>query len=135
MLCGVGVDLVERSRMVAAYRRWPERLAARICNKHELTIIQGHRDPPGRLAVAFGLKEAVMKALGTGMRGVGWKDIDTTADPEGHVERLLTGRGLIQARRLGVRRYAFSFTYSRDIVIATVILNGGDVEKSLLREH
>ena len=109
--------------MVAAYRRRPERLPSRICNARELAIVQGHRDPPGQLAVAFGLKEAAMKALGTGMQGVGWRDIDTSADAEGIADDFLSGRGLARARRIGVGRYALSYTVSRELVIATVLLS------------
>ena len=64
----VGVDIIEISRIHAAIDRWGERFLNRIYTELELKIC---RKKPGPLASRFAGKEAVMKALGTGVRGVG----------------------------------------------------------------
>lgn len=123
IVCGIGVDLVEYARMREAYLRRPERLPARICLEAERDWVSRGREPWRRLAAVFGVKEAVMKALGTGMKGVGWREIDTRAASEGPVTDLLRARALTVAHRLGVERYAFSWSGSGDIVIATALLS------------
>jgi holo-[acyl-carrier protein] synthase len=79
--------------------------------------------PVTKLSEVFAIKEAVMKALGTGMRGVGWKEIRTDVATEGPVDALLSGRALEVARRKGAERYAVSVSVSRDLAIATVLLS------------
>ena len=122
---GVGVDLVETSRMSAAYSRRGERLVRRVCTPAESEIVRLHRRPVLKLAAVFAIKEAVMKALGTGMRGVGWKEIETVGGQVGPVETLLSGRALDVARRKGVEHYALSVTVSEELALATVLLSRG----------
>ena len=61
-----GVDIVEISRIGAAVARWGDRFFNRIYTPGELSYSRG-RLP--QLAGRFAAKEAVMKALGTGVRG------------------------------------------------------------------
>lgn len=124
MIKGIGIDLVELSRMAGALSRHGERLVTRICTPRETEWVGRGDDPVIRLASVFGVKEAVMKALGTGMRGVGWKEIDTFGAREGRAEDLLDRRALAVAHRLGVARYCFSVTVSGEIVLAAVLLSG-----------
>jgi holo-[acyl-carrier protein] synthase len=123
LICGVGVDLVETSRMSGAYSRHGERLVRRVCVPAEADVVFRDLQPTVKLAAIFAIKEAVMKALGTGMRGVGWKEIQTDGEPEGPVDRLLSGRALTVAHRLGVERYALSVTVAGELAIATVLLS------------
>ena len=55
-----------------------------------------------QLASRFAAKEAVMKALGTGIRGVGWKDIQVTRSRGGPPAIVLHARGAARAERMGV---------------------------------
>lgn len=126
MIRGIGIDLVEISRMKAAFDRHGDRLLRRICTPAEIDWIRREKKAAFRLASVFGVKEAVMKALGTGMRGVGWKEIDTSGASEGPVERLLNNRALRVAQRLGVRRYCFSLSVSAELVLAAVLLSGDE---------
>jgi holo-[acyl-carrier protein] synthase len=118
------VDLVETSRMSSAYQRHGERLVRRVCVPTELARVLRASTPVLELSAIFAVKEAVMKALGTGMRGVGWKEIRTDTEPEGPIDHLLSGRALAVAHRRGAERYAFSVTASEELAIATVLLNG-----------
>lgn len=124
LIRGLGVDLVEAERMAGAYARHGRRLVHRLCTPSETASVSREAHPPLKLASIFALKEAVMKALGTGMRGVGWKEIETGAGQAGPVESLLSGRALALARRRGVTRYSFSVTASAKLTIAAVLLSG-----------
>jgi holo-[acyl-carrier protein] synthase len=110
--------------MAAAYSRHGDRLVKRICSPNEVARVVNNKELAGELASIFGVKEAVMKALGTGMRGVGWQEIDTSRAPSGSVDLLLNRRALEVARRLGGAHYSFSVTVADDLVLAAVILTG-----------
>ena len=63
-----------------------------------------------------------MKALGTGIRGVGWKDIEVSRLESGAPSILLHGRAKNRAQRLGVREISVSMSHSRDYAVAFVVL-------------
>ena len=74
------------------------------------------------LAARFAAKEATMKALGTGVRGVGWKDIEITRRESGAPGVLLHGRAQRRAQRLGVLDIALSLSHSREYAVAFVVI-------------
>lgn len=74
---GVGTDLVDISRISASVERRSAAFAARILTEREMVIYQESSRPDFYLAKCFALKEAVSKALGTGMSGgVSWHTIE-----------------------------------------------------------
>ena len=77
MIVGVGIDLVERSRVARSVERFGERLAARIMSEPERSTYAAlSPDPVAALAMTIALKEAGSKAIGTGWsRGVAWRDV------------------------------------------------------------
>ena len=75
-----GVDIIEIPRIKAVADRYGERFLRRIYTEGEVAYCRG-RAP--QLATRFAAKEAVMKALGTGIRGVRWKDIEIARKPGG----------------------------------------------------
>src|SRR5437763_16740030 len=75
-----GVDLVEIERIEQAVRRYGERLLRRVWTERELAYCRG-RAP--ELAARFAGKEAAMKALGTGLTGVAWAEIEILSDERG----------------------------------------------------
>ena len=68
-----GVDIIEISRVRRVYERYGDRFLRRIYTEREAAYCRG-RAP--QLASRFAAKEATMKALGTGVRGVRWRDIE-----------------------------------------------------------
>ncbi len=84
MIFGIGIDLVKISRMDAAIERHGNRFAARILSEAELADYAGARHKAGFLAKHFAAKEALLKALGTGLRmGIRWGDMQVRNDPLG----------------------------------------------------
>ena len=61
-----------------------------------------------------------MKSLGTGVRGVGWRDIEVVRAPSGAPSILLHGRALARAQRLGVHQISLSITHGREYAVAFV---------------
>ncbi len=119
----IGLDMIEIARIEEAMGRWGERFLHRIYTEGELRICR-NRAPA--LAVRFAAKEAVMKALGTGIKGVGWRDIEVLSNPEGKPLVYLHGRAQKKAADLGLEELAISLSHSRDYAIASVI--GGSIE-------
>ena len=118
----VGVDIVEIARIDEAMRRFGQRFLERIYTDQELTLCKAK---PNRLAVRFAGKEAVMKALGTGVKGVSWREIEVLSKPSGDPYVLLNGKAVIIASKLGLSEFAISLSHSKEYAVATVIATTG----------
>lgn len=113
-----GVDIIEIERIRQAFERWGDRFLRRIYTEGEASYCRG-RAP--NLAGRFAAKEAAMKALGTGLRGVGWKDIEVVRNQAGAPSVRLHGRAKIRAETLGVRELSLSLSHSRNYAVAFVV--------------
>ena len=114
----VGVDIIEIERIEEAMARWGERFLDRIYTEAELAICR-NRAPA--LAVRFAGKEAVMKALSTGTKGIGWREIEVLANADGKPLIRLHGRAQRKAEELGIAELAVSLSHSREFAIASVV--------------
>ena len=114
----IGIDLIEINRVEAALARWGERFQKRVYTEAERSHCR-NRVP--ELAVRFAAKEAVMKALGTGMKGVGWREIEILNNDDGKPFVILHGHAKSKAKELGLRDLSVSLSHSRDLAIASVI--------------
>ena len=114
-----GVDIIEISRIRDVLNSYQSRFLKRIFTDMEMAYCRG-RAP--NLAVRFAAKEATMKALGTGIRGVGWKDIEISRKESGAPYVLLHGRAARRADILGLKDVSLSVSHSRDYAVAFVVL-------------
>jgi holo-[acyl-carrier protein] synthase len=113
-----GVDILEIARVRQVAERYGERFYRRIYTEGEIAYCRG-RAP--QLASRFAAKEAVMKALGTGVRGVRWRDIEVVRG-RGQAPRIeLHGTALARAERLGLTDLALSLTHSKEYAVASVV--------------
>src|SRR5215472_9979730 len=69
----VGVDIIEVERVRKVYERHGERFLQRVFTEKEVEQCRGKA---ARLAGRFAAKEAISKALGTGMHGVTWREME-----------------------------------------------------------
>ncbi len=122
-MLSTGVDIIEISRIARTLERYGERFLRRIYTPGEMEYCRGR---PSKLASRFAAKEATMKALGTGVRGVGWKDIEVTRAPSGAPGIVLHGRAKSRAERLGVVEISISMSDSRDNAVAFVVTRRED---------
>ena len=111
-----GIDIVEISRIQRAAERWDRRFLQRIYTEAELTLC---RNKPQSLAVRFAGKEAVMKLLGTGIRGVSWRDIEILAHPGGKPLLNLYGGARREADNLDLGDIDVSLAHTDDYAIAS----------------
>lgn len=116
LTCGVGLLLIERFESVL--NRHPERFPQRILTDRERDYC-GSR--VAEMAVRFAGKEAVMKCLGTGVRGVKWKEIEILANARGKPIVILHGGARQRAREIGLERIEISLTHEKHMVCAFAV--------------
>ena len=114
----VGVDTVQIPRVQGVLDRHGERFLKRVYTPEEVAYCRG-RVP--ELAARFAAKEAVMKALGTGYRGVGWRDIETLPDRRGKPLVYLYGGAKSRADEMGLQGIDVSLSHERDYAIAVAV--------------
>ncbi len=114
----IGVDIIEIARVHKVIERWGDRFLRRVYTEPELNRYRGS---PSSLAVRFAGKEAVVKALGTSESGIGWKDIEILAEPDGRPVVNLYRRAKEYADGLGLAGMDISLSHSREYAIAFVV--------------
>jgi len=120
---GIGIDVVQVTRLVEALERFGERMERRLFTETELAYCRGHKDPLPHLAARFAAKEAASKAIGTGMSGgVGFKQFEVI-QPGGRQPRLeFHGTALERFQGLGCRSSHLSLTHDGGLAIACVVI-------------
>lgn len=113
-----GNDLIEIPRIAGVLERYPQRFLEKVFTEGEQRYARGR---PHQLASRFAAKEAVMKLLGTGVRGVPWKSIEVTRKPGSPPEILLHGSAKARAEKMGITRIALSLSHSREMALATAV--------------
>ena len=118
-----GVDIIEINRVRGVLERYGQRFLNRVFTPDEIAYCRG-RAP--NLAARFAAKEATMQALGTGVRGVGWKDIEVVRHDSGAPAIKLHKRGESRAQRLAVQEISISLSHSREYAVAFVVVRRED---------
>ncbi|HHV64685.1 MAG TPA: holo-ACP synthase [Peptococcaceae bacterium] len=116
-----GVDIIEIARFTEACNRHP-RLINRLFTPRELEGLGKSNNRFPTLAARFAGKEAVLKALGTGLRGLSWHDIEIIADEQGEPLVYLSAKAWNIAKNRGGQSVKLSLSHSRENAIAVAIL-------------
>lgn len=117
-MLSVGVDLIETRRVARALDRWGERFLTHVYTPTEVRYSRNHVP---ELAARFAAKEAVSKVLGTGLRGITWREMEVLSDTRGKPLVRLHGRAKRRAEQLGLDEFAVSLSHSREYAIAFVV--------------
>ena len=119
MIIGIGVDIIEVSRIRAALEnpRTGARFRARVFTAGETTYCGQRRNGHESFAARFAAKEAMMKALG---RALEWREIEV-ACTDGPPTVRLHGRAREHAEALGIRHISLSLSHTADMAIAYVL--------------
>jgi len=120
----VGIDAIEIARVRRVLQRHPERFLRRVYTPEEVGFCRGR---VAELAARFAAKEAVMKALGTGARGLAWREIEILPNSRGKPIVYLHGLAAQRAEKIGLRGVDVSLTHSRELAIASVVGAAEDV--------
>lgn len=111
----IGVDIVEIERIRTLYGKYGETFMKRILTEAEIAQCLAKPDSMASLAGRFAAKEAVSKALGTGIgAGLSWHDIEVLNNEAGKPEVTLHG--------FGQYRVKISISHDHHSAVATALL-------------
>ena len=123
-IIGIGMDATDLPRVGDILKRYGDRFLHRVFTEGEIAYCTRRRDPVPHLAGRFAVKEAAMKALGTGhSRGVAWRDVEVVR-AGGPPQLRLHGGALRRADAMKVRNSLVTITHSQTLALAQVMLLG-----------
>jgi len=118
MILRTGVDMLEIGRLRETVRRRGEQFIMRIFTPAEQTECG---DNLQSLAARFAAKEAVSKALGTGIGDVGWQEIEILRAKNGAPTLILHGYAQKLAAEMGLNNWSISLSHTRKHAVAMVV--------------
>jgi holo-[acyl-carrier protein] synthase len=124
MIVGIGVDIVDISRLERAIGEYGERFINRVFTRREIDYCELLFRKGERYATRFAAKEAARKAIGsaTPVRALSWHDVEIISSTEGAPQLQFHGRAAELIKELGVTRAHVSLSHGIDQAIAFVIL-------------
>jgi holo-[acyl-carrier protein] synthase len=124
VVIGIGIDIVDISRIDALVQKYGRRFLERLFSSDEIIYCMNRYDSATCLAGRFAAKEAAFKALSAGRSsGVPFKDI-TIEIKDGPPQLKLTGKARELSQGLGVARHHISISHDKGCAVAIVILEG-----------
>ena len=122
---GIGVDIVETTRIEHSLERFGERFLHRVFTQGEIDYCQSMKYPARHFAARFAAKEAVSKAFGTGIgKSMGWKDIDVHREGSGHPFVKLEGGAKALAGERNVTAVWISLSHTDHYAAANAVIEG-----------
>lgn len=119
---GIGIDVVEVERIASAIERHGELFLAKLFTPAERAYCAVQKRPELHYAARFAAKEAVSKALGTGIGSqAGWLDLEITRDPSGAPKLRLQGSAAVFTKSQGITEIQISLTHAREYAAANAI--------------
>ncbi len=124
-IIGIGLDATEIPRIERTITRYGARFLDRIFTEGEIGYCRERRRSAQHFAARFAVKEAAMKALGTGhSRGVLWRDVEVVRRG-GPPQLLLHGAAARRFDAMGGRSSVVTITHTDTLAMAQVVLMGG----------
>jgi holo-[acyl-carrier protein] synthase len=121
-IVGLGTDIVEIARMEKQLEK-STRLAERILTPVELSLFQQSKFPARYLAKRFAAKEAMVKAVGTGIgNGVGWQQMTVLNHDNGQPYLEYSGFLAETCEKMHIKHCFLTIADEIHYAIATVIL-------------
>jgi holo-[acyl-carrier protein] synthase len=112
---GIGVDIIEIARIKSAIKQNKDKFLHKIFTKKEISYCKNRRAwrfP--ELAARFAAKEAYSKAIGTGIRGIKWKEIEVINDKH--------GKPNLYIREKLIKNAMLSISHSENYAVAVVMV-------------
>lgn len=119
----IGTDIVSIERIRAVYLKQPERFVARILSLRELAVFNQRKQSIPFLANRYAAKEAIAKALGTGIaKGVNFNDIEILPNEHGAPQVTLHGEALAQLAALSGSQVYVSVSDEQEYAVAFAMI-------------
>jgi holo-[acyl-carrier protein] synthase len=122
MILKTGIDIIEISRIQAVIDRHAGRFLKRVFTDLENSESRGRTEA---LAVGFAAKEAVSKALGTGIGPISWREVEILHKSSGEPYLILHGKAKNIAEAQGLSVWAVSLSHSHENAVAVVVATSG----------
>jgi holo-[acyl-carrier protein] synthase len=113
-----GIDLIEIARMAKLKQEIRQRFLNRVFTDVELSLC---KDSNQRLAGRFAAKEAVAKALGSGIGPISWHEIEIYQGPHGEPILNLTGQASKLAKELNLEQWSISISHTNEYAVAMAV--------------
>jgi holo-[acyl-carrier protein] synthase len=114
----IGIDIIEVDRVRKVYEHHGDRFLKRVFTEAEVLQCRGKAN---RLAGRFAAKEAISKALGTGLHGVAWREMEVVQLRSGRPTVTLHGNAKRRAQLLGISAFDVSIADLKDFSIAVAV--------------
>jgi len=122
MIIGIGIDIIEASRIKAAIDK-NKRFLSRVYTEKEIEYCSGMKLSELHYAARFSAKEAFIKAIGTGFRyGIKWTDIEIINDELGKPIVKLYGKAKDIFHKKGGKSIHVSLSHSKEYGSAVIII-------------
>jgi holo-[acyl-carrier protein] synthase len=120
---GIGTDLLDQRRITRLIEKQGERFSQRILTVDELILWAEKSYSVNFLAKRFAGKEAISKALGTGIaQGIGFQQMNIYSDTLGKPVVELSGAALERIKALGGEKVLLSLSDEGEMVLAFAVL-------------
>lgn len=121
---GIGTDILEISRLQKMEEVPLNKLALRVLTAIEYEKYKSLKFPLPYLAKRWAGKEALAKAIGTGIaNGVTFQQICISSQTSGKPELILSGQALALAKQLGAKSWHISLSDEKEYAVAFVVLS------------
>jgi holo-[acyl-carrier protein] synthase len=117
----VGIDVVHLPTFEHELDAGGVRMLEKLFTAAELDFCAGRVE---RLGARMAAKEAALKALGTGMRGIRCPEVEVLSLASGQPRLHLHGAAKRRAARLGLHRFRLSLCHEGELALATVVADG-----------
>lgn len=121
-LIGLGTDIIEIKRIENAAKTWPDRFIRRIFTPGEINFCSRRKNPWPCFAARYAAKEAVFKALGTGVTT--WHDVEILGGGDKPVQVVLFGRAQREAWAKGIEEILLTISHDRGTAVAFATATG-----------
>ena len=116
----VGVDIVDIRRIRQSYEKYGEKFLQRVLTENEISYCRKKKDMMPSVAARFAAKEAVSKAIGSGIsRGFSWKSVEVVNEEHGKPSLKV----LNEAFGISSEKFRLSLSHSGDYAVAFVLLD------------
>ncbi len=123
MIAGIGIDIVDIGRIEALLSRYGDRFMQRVFTDAEAAYARRSVKPAERLAGRFAVKEAILKAFGTGKsQGIRWRDVETVRGPMGKPKVVLYGNAVNYLNKLSANTIHVTIAHDGGQAVAFVII-------------
>jgi holo-[acyl-carrier protein] synthase len=123
---GIGADIIEIERLRILAEKYPGKFLNKIFTQGEVAYCNLRKNPFPSFAARFAAKEAVLKALGTGLAfGIRWRDVEIVTEIDQAPKISLHNKAVEIAVEKGIGKVLISISHDRDKALAFALVLGG----------